>query len=370
MTSVFLLLIRLSSLLWWPPRPVPELAEWKTAYSIPAKARQTPPDNPLFSNEAELPFTLLLPIDDILKDRGSSPGLHPATLIYQDEAGSTQRLAVQVRVRGNRRKDPTVCQFPPLLIRFPEKMEATSVFGQVQELKMTTHCLEDSYVLREYLVYKLYNVLSTFSFRARLCRVTYQDSEGKRKSSVHQSFLLEEATAMAQRNKATIVPKIFLIGMQHTNLTMMARVAFFQYMIGNTDWSVPYRHNIRLLSVDKNATCIPVPYDFDYSGLVMTPYAEPPEQLGITSVRQRLFRGYSFPEEVYAQTRALFNERRLAFYNIYTLCPYLSREEKVFATKFLDEFYRTLNDPKDFERSIVRVGRRNEKQYISIKGLE
>ncbi|WP_303310392.1 hypothetical protein [Hymenobacter sp. BT730] len=326
--------------------------------------------NPFFLNEKEQPFTLVLPLESVLKDRGDKPAFHAATILYQEEGGITKSLAVQVRVRGHRRKDPAVCEFPPLLIRFPRGAAQTSIFGPVEELKLTTHCLEDSYVLREYLVYKLYNVLTDMSFRARLCRVTYQDANGKRKATVHRAFLLEDAKAMAKRNQAVVVPSRLVIGMQYTNQEAMARVALFQYMIGNTDWSVPYRHNIRLLSVDQRAPCIPVPHDFDYSGLVMTPYATPPEQLGITSVRQRLFRGYNFPDELYTEMRTLFNARRPAFNNVYLSCDYLSKDEKMFAIRFLDEFYETLNNPKDFERSIVRVGRRNEKQYISIKGLD
>ncbi|WP_054411247.1 hypothetical protein [Hymenobacter sp. DG25A] len=327
-------------------------------------------ENPLFTNEKELPFTLVLPLDALLKDRGDKPRFYPATILYQDAAGATQTLVVQVRPRGHRRKDPTVCDFPPLLIRFPRSGTQATPFGQVEELKLTTHCLQDNYVLREYLVYKLYNMLTDMSFRVRLCRVTYQDANGKRRGSVHQAFLLEEVKAMAQRNHATVVPNRLAIGMEYTHQRAMARLAFFQYMVGNTDWSVPYRHNIRLLAPDRHTPPIPVPYDFDYTGLVMAPYAVPPEQLGISSVRQRLFRGYSFPEEIYQETRALFNARRPAFNNVYLSCEYLSNDEKAFAVRFLDEFYETLNSPKEFERSIVRAGRRNQKQYINIKGLE
>ncbi|GAB3287592.1 hypothetical protein [Hymenobacter tenuis] len=367
MFSLLYLAVSISWLLWQHPLA---LAGPERVYGTSLQLQANPYENPLFTTDEALPFTLLLPLEAILKDRGPTPTLHAATLLYQDAAGHSRTLIVQVRVRGNRRKDPTVCDFPPLLIRFPQAEVEATPFGKVKELKLTTHCQADHFVVREYLVYKLYNLLTTISFRARLCRVTYQDSNNKRKPSVHHAFLLEEATSLAQRNNATIVPKPLAIGMQHTHQKTMAMLAFFQFMIGNTDWSVPYRHNIRLLSLDKSTPSYPVPYDFDYSGLVMTPYAVPPQQLGITSVRQRLFRGYSFPEEIYAETRTLFNARRTDFYNVYLKCPYISEEEKTFATRFLDEFYKTINDPKDFERSIGRVGRRNQKQYVNIKGLE
>ncbi|GAB3845448.1 hypothetical protein GCM10028822_03900 [Hymenobacter terrigena] len=336
----------------------------------PAQERAYATNNPFFISEEIVELTLSLPLEQVLKDRGASPGLHPALLSYRDANATPQTLAVQVQVRGNRRKDPGVCDFPPLLVKFPPPNGPNPFFGPVAELKLTTHCLSDDYTLREYLVYKLYNVLTDMSYRVRLCRITYRDNSGRASTSVHYGFFLENTEALARRNQATVVPKPLSIGMNNLDQPATATMVVFQYMIGNTDWSVLYRHNIRLLARSLSTPPIPVAYDFDYSGLVMAPYAVPPEQLGITSVRQRLFRGFDFPPETYAAVRDLFNARRAALYNVYLACPYLHRNEQEFATHFLDEFYKTLNDPKDFERRIVRVGRQNEKKYTQIRGFD
>jgi hypothetical protein len=336
----------------------------------PPHARAAAPENPFFTQEGIVELTLTLPLDKVLKDRGASPGLHPAYLSYRDTAGATQLLAVQVQVRGNRRKDPAVCKFPPLLVTFPPVTGQQPLFGPVSELKLATHCLSDAYTLREYLVYKLYNVLTDLSFRVRLCRITYRDNVGRYSATVHYAFFLENAVAMAQRNQATVVPKRLLIGMENLDPPATATMDLFQYMIGNTDWSVPYRHNIRLLNQRPTVSPVPVAFDFDYSGLVMAPYALPPEQFGITSVRQRVFRGYSFPLETYAAVRDHFNARRAALYQVYLGCPYLSHEEQAFATRYLTEFYKILNDPKGFEHNIVHAGRLNEKGYVHIRGFD
>ncbi|MEO5972822.1 MAG: hypothetical protein ABIP91_05620, partial [Sphingomicrobium sp.] len=80
-----------------------------------------------------------------------------------------------------------------------------------------------------------------------------------------------------------------------------ARSALFQYMIGNLDWSMragpagePCCHNSKLAGASRSPTgmLVPIPYDFDFSGLVDAPYAEPPDQLHVSSVRNRLYRGY------------------------------------------------------------------------------
>ena len=327
-------------------------------------------ENPFFTQPDAIELTLSLPLSRVLSDRGASPRLHPATLSYQAAAATTKTVAVQVQVRGNRRKDPSVCEFPPLLVKFPPEAAQGTIFGPVTELKLTTHCLSDTYTLREYLVYKLYNVLTDVSYRVRLCRITYRDNSGRANATARYAFFLESTGAMARRNQATAVPKQLFIGMENVSPAAMATLAVFQFMVGNTDWSVPYRHNIRLLTRNPLLPPVPVPYDFDYSGLVMAPYAVPPEQLGITSVRQRLFRGYDFPLETYAAVRDLFNARRTALYQVYSSCPYLNREEQEFATSYLNEFYKTLNDAKAFERQIVRTGHQNEKKYSQIKGLD
>ncbi|GAB3300187.1 hypothetical protein ACFQT0_29405 [Hymenobacter humi] len=330
----------------------------------------SPSANPFFAKESLVELTLTLPHDCILNDRGPSPGTHSAALSYQEANGAPRSVPVLVQVRGNRRKDPAVCDFPPLLVIFPPASRTGTIFGPVEELKLTTHCLSDTYTLREYLVYKLYNVLTDFSYRVRLCRITYQDAERREKASVHYGFFLENTGALAQRNQAKAVPKQLFITMDNLDQTTAATMTIFQYMIGNTDWSVPFRHNIRLLTQNVQTPPLPVAYDFDYSGLVMAPYAVPPEQLGITSVRQRLYRGFDFPPATFAHVRDMFNARRAALYDVYLRCPYLSAEEQEFATRYLNGFYKVLNDPKDFERNIVRVGRRNQKQYTHIRGYD
>jgi hypothetical protein len=328
------------------------------------------PDNPFFTQTEIIELTLELPLATVVSDRGPTPASHPALLTYRDATAALQTVTVRITVRGNRRKDPTVCGFPPLLVQFPATTTPGHPFGAVSELKLVTHCLEDTYTLREYLAYKLYNVLTDYSFRARLCRITYRDARGKSRPSVHYGFFLEPTEALAARHQATVIPKQLVVGMKHLNPTATATMALFQYMIGNTDWSVPYRHNTRLLKWASPALPVPVPFDFDYSGLVMAPYAVPPAQLGLVSVRQRLFRGHDFPPETYAEVCALFRARQAALFNVYLTCPYLSPDEKVFATRYLTDFYKTLNDPKEFERNVVRIGARNGKKYTHIRGFD
>lgn len=327
-------------------------------------------ENPLFTSEDVLPFTLTLDYQKLLKDRGDERGYHPAILSYRDAAGAEVALNLRVMVRGNHRRNPETCDFPPLLLNFSRKTTQNTIFEHVNKVKVVTHCIGEDYVHKEYLVYKLYNLVTEKSFRARLCRITYKDLQSKRKVETKYAFLIEDDKEMARRNEGEIVRKELVIGMEGTDGRAMATLAFFQYMIGNTDWSVPYRHNIKLLSLDSLAAPYPVPYDFDYSGIVAPPYAIPPAELGISSVRQRLYRGYDFPDQVYKEVAKTFAMRRAAIYNLYRDYPYLDKSEVKRTLSFLDEFYETMDDPKDFERRIVRVGQKNQKNYVVVKGLK
>ncbi|WP_237144129.1 hypothetical protein [Pontibacter pamirensis] len=327
-------------------------------------------ENPLFKNEEVLQFRITMDMKTVLKDRGEERGYHPAVISYKDKGGTEVLVPFKIMVRGNRRRDPTICGFPPLMLNFSRKTVEKTVFGKVNKLKLVTHCNGHEYVLREYLVYKLYNTITDHSFRARLCKIEYVDQAGKRKTESQYGFLLEDDVDMARRNKGEIVKKELALKMDETNKLAMAKVAMFQYMIGNTDWSVPYRHNIRLLSLDSLQAPFPVPYDFDYSGIVSTPYAVPPPELGITSVRHRLFRGYSFPDETYKEVINTFNRHKTNFYTIYQQNSLIDERYRKQTLKFLDEFYETINDPKSFHKKIVRVGEQNSKGTVVITGLK
>ncbi|ALJ01614.1 hypothetical protein DC20_20825 [Rufibacter tibetensis] len=324
----------------------------------------------LFSDEAILEFKLTANFRELKKDRDEDRAYHPAIVSVLDSAGTGVAMDLKVKVRGNNRRNPAVCDFPPILLNFSARGTRNTVFRGVDKLKLVTHCRSDLYVIREYLIYKLYNILTNHSYQARLCRVTYEDTSTKKVVETKYAFLIEDDEAMAKRNSGNIVHKERLLRMDQTNPQAMALVCFFQYMIGNTDWSVPYRHNIRIVSQQALDPGIPVAYDFDYAGLVSAPYAKPPAELGITSVRQRLFRGYQFEDEIYTEVIKTFNTHKKELYKVYTSCPLLDKTYLKQTLSYLDAFYKTINTPKEFERNIVKVGQQNQKSMVVIKGLK
>ncbi|MCX2741772.1 hypothetical protein [Pontibacter anaerobius] len=364
-TFIRLLLLSLPLQLWAQPGK-----SVLSAQAAPVAEARQDLENPLFLSDEVLHFKLAMDVKEVLKDRGDERKSHRAVITYTDSGGAKVEEKLKVRVRGNRRRDPSVCNFPPIQLNFSRKTVEETIFGKVNKLKMVTHCLNDEYVLREYLVYKLYNVVTDTSYRVRLCRVQYEDLKGKRKTVTQYAFLIEDDDIMAGRHNATVLPEALVVRMDRAATMPMAKMAFFQFMIGNTDWSVPYRHNIDLLMMNPNSPPVPVPFDFDYAGIVSTPYASPPPELGISTVRQRLFRGYSYPDKVYVQMRDFYNKRKSAIYKVYTDFSQLDRRYRRQTLKYLDQFYEVLNDPKDFHNAFVRQGQQNERASVVVKGLD
>ena len=130
------------------------------------------------------------------------------------------------------------------------------------------------------------------------------------------------------------------------DLEAFARMTFFEYLIGNVDLSVIGQHNVRLVQMP-NKTVYPVPYDFDYSGLVDAVYAHPPPELKIATVRERLFRGpcRTVPqwESLFAQVR----EVKPAITAIYDALPGLDPKRQRRTLAYIDEVYRVIDRPAD-----------------------
>ncbi len=317
----------------------------------------------LFDDVKVLEFTLTANLHILLRDRGETPVTHTATLIHKASLRE-DTIPLTLKVRGNFRRSKTNCSFPPLLIDFPKKKTKNTLFAHQNRLKLVTHCQADEWVVREYLVYKLYNLLTDLSFRARLARVTYADSLGKRTPETHWGFLLEDDSDVAKRN-GVIVSNVKQTTMGYADSLSMATVAVFEFMIGNTDWSVPYLHNIRLFDNGQTGS-LPVPYDFDYSGIIESTYAIPPEQLGIQSVRERVYRAPVYPLSLFQRVFDKFNDVKPQFYALYQNDNRLNKGYVKRTLKYLDEFYTLINKP-DAARLVFGQGAKNG---LVVKGLK
>ena len=305
----------------------------------------------LFQQKDVLQIQIEANLKPLLKDRGENPTYHAATLSYRDDHAETVVLPIKVKVRGNFRRLSENCGFPPLLLDFQKKKGKKTIFDHQNKLKLVTQCVKEDYIFHEYLVYEMYNLLTNLSFKARLAQITYIDSLGKRKPETAYGFFIEDETDVAKRNRAKNYTNKNLAS-SLLDSAQMAMVAIFEYMIGNYDWSVPALHNIKIFTMT-GKLFMPMPYDFDHAGIVEANYALPPPQLEIASVRERLYRGLNYPPEVFQKVFDKFNNLKPQIYALYEGNPLLEAKYIKRTTKYLDEFYERINDPKAIKKYFV-----------------
>jgi hypothetical protein len=178
----------------------------------------------------------------------------------------------------------------------------------------------------------------------RLVDITYADSRGKKDTVHRMGFLIEPTGHMARRNRCERI-ETRNVQQEQCDRLKSTRMAVFQYMIGNTDWSVPVPHNIVLLREQPGIAPVAVPYDFDWCGLVDAPYAVPAENLGIEDVKTRLFRGFCRSEEEFEQVFQEFRAKRPEILSIIESTPGMEEKEKKKVKRYIEQFYSTLQSP-------------------------
>lgn len=343
-------------------------AQKNNSNSSGGKKHVVAPDR-LFENDDILHFKLTGKLIPLFNDRKNNMTYHPMLLQYKIKDTGVALIRLMVKTRGHFRRLAENCKMPPLMLSFPknDKMKG-SPFENQNKLKLVVPCKGDEFVVREWLVYKLYNLVTDKSFKVKLVQVEFEDSLQKRSTEIHYCILLEDEKKLADRNRCFVWNRK-MRPMQSMDKKQFTMMAVFQYMIGNADWSVPYLQNIKLIAADSLKSPFAVPYDFDHAGIVEAPYARAVEELGISSTRERIYRGYcENDKKLFAETFELFNKLKDNFYQVYTSCPLLSSKYIKATTKFLDDFYRIINSNKSTESEFGKPCRTDVR--IEIKGLK
>jgi hypothetical protein len=298
-----------------------------------------------FASDEPLQLSLCFNIREFLKTRSRQEYCDARLTVKLNENDSISEN-IKIKARGIMRL--SYCSFPPIMLKFKGDNQETSRTLGKGTIKLVTQCkwssLYESYVFKEYLAYKLFSLVTPYSFKTRLVKINYVDIHETGKTYASYGFLIENDDKMAERNKAFIINNKNVL-QKNMNTEDMARVAVFNYMIGNTDWSVPNQHNIKILKSleipsDKG---IPVAYDFDYAGFVNTVYSLPAEGLPIEDVTERYYSGLCYSNEELNPVLDEFAGMKEKFLNTINGFEYLSAREKKKAETYIKSFYK-MND--------------------------
>ncbi|MBV9961687.1 MAG: hypothetical protein JO072_05515 [Parafilimonas sp.] len=261
---------------------------------------------------------------------------------------------IKIEPRGSYRKEN--CDLASLMLNF--NTSTSPLLSNLKKLKLVGGCHDnfqsEDLLLREYLIYKIYNMLSPMSFRVRLLHITYNDSRQKMKPYSQYAFLIEDIKDIAGRNNCKEVKNKVFNG-EGTNRQSITFVSIFEFMIGNTDWSIPNYHNIKLMVPRNDTLARPylVPYDFDYCGLVNAPYATPREDLDIKTVRDRYYLGYERTIEELQQIVSVFKDKQseiMQYINSFTLLRLSSKKDIL---NYLDQFYNAIKNDSGIKYTFI-----------------
>lgn len=299
----------------------------------------------LFASLDPLEITLTGDFKTINKDRNpESKQRYPGTL----KVGA-EELPVKFGARGHVRRMARTCDYVPLRVEF-DKPPATSVFARQEKLKLVVQCAGggdyEQYIYKEYLAYRIYNTLvPRQSFRARLARVSYVDRVSGKPAGNRVGMFLEDEGDVAKRMEGRVVELQRLL-FENVDSDALMPMMIFEYMIGNTDFSIYALHNVRIVQ-RPDKTLHPVPYDFDFSGLVNAPYALPARGLLLKNVQERIYRGPCKRQELVDPYIANFVAKRDLIRALPESIPGIDRRVRDDARDYIDSFYSSIRSTKD-----------------------
>jgi hypothetical protein len=324
-----------------PNAPYLKLAEpWPDAEAM--RQRKTDAENrPLFASDEPLVLTIKSDFKAINKDRSPQSAKRFAGTIA---VGDAAPIPVDLGSRGHFRLLAGSCSWVPLRVQFKKKETAGTLFEGQSSLKLVTHCRDNNdfeqHVLREYVPYRIYALVSPIAFRARLAKITYVDVTSGQRLTTRYGMFLEDDSDVARRFQARSIelPRVLFKDLDQESLTTMA---LFEYMIANSDVSILKLHNVKLM-VTEQRTIYPVPYDFDFAGLVDTPYAHPDPKLGIQSVRDRIYRGPCRSDSEFNEALERFRAKKAEIMALYDSLPDLTPGYRKAARSYLEDFYSAI----------------------------
>jgi hypothetical protein len=324
---------------------------------------------PLFASHAPLAVTIEAPLTTLMLDRPDKDYLE-GTFSYTEADGTEQTFDLKIRTRGDFRRQKKICNFAPVRLNFRKKQVADTVFVGQDKLKLVTHCQRnrptyEQYVLREYLAYRILQLMTNKSFGVRLMHINWVDTETG-KARTKYGFVIEDDDDVADR----IGMKSLKTGnVTHADLDPRQEnlVNVFQYLIGNTDFSLirgPETehccHNSKLLSGTDGPPYTPLPYDFDFAGLVDTRYSGTNPEFKLRSSRQRLYRGRCHNNDLLPDTFRHYLEKKDALYAIVDELVMFNSSSRKSVIDYLDAFYDDITDSRMIDLRFT--GKCNEAQ--------
>lgn len=312
-------------------------------------------------------MTLTAPMDSLLN---KVPAKQEAHLTFVDNQGKEQSWDLDISIRGKFRRSR--CSFAPLKFNFSKKDLTAAGLDTFDKYKLVSACSEsasaEELILKEYLAYRSYSLLTEASFRVQLLKITFQDSNGKHADRTETAFIIESTKEMAARLGGEEIDDALGLPAEAFNAKAEATHSLFQYLIGNGDWSMPLVRNVKFVKMP-DGLITPVGYDFDFSGWVGAPYASPVSEVGQTSIYERVYLGYTQSDALMRETSQNFREHRKEIISLVNRSP-LEELNREVLWRFVSRFFAQVHRMTNNERVLLYDQLRGEVAEIIPPGAE
>jgi len=146
------------------------------------------------------------------------------------------------------------------------------------DLKLVSHCGEGGFVgskspevqaqklLEEYYLYKIQNSLYSASLQTQLIEIDYLDKDEKH-ISTNFGFFREDFSQVAKRCGVKKKKEVSFETQKELDSNLAFQAEFLMKFHTNRDYAMSFGHNIGYVYKD-DQTKLPIPYDFDLTGLV------------------------------------------------------------------------------------------------------
>ncbi|WNJ19386.1 hypothetical protein [Pontibacter sp. G13] len=312
-------------------------------------------DQGLFDQDTPLDAELTFDFREFSKEKYEEE-YHPAYLKVASKDGNWTADSIRIRSRGNFRKQ--YCHLPPIKLNLKGSVFQSQETKTLSKIKMVTSCKNQDqfqqFVLREYLAYRIYQILTPWSFRVRLIRLKLIDSTGKRKDRQQYGFVIEPIKHLAERMDCLEIepPRLRDGDLDRQQATLMY---LFEYLVGNTDYSIGNLHNLKVIRPDdvKDDRIMPIPYDFDYTGLANTNYAIPHEKLGTDDVKIRIYLGACRGEAEWNQAWELIESHQAEILALPDQIEGLDPYSRNFCKEYLEDCFREFSKESRRNRTLA-----------------
>jgi hypothetical protein len=308
----------------------------------------------LFKSDEIIKIELRANFSAIQQDRTGNPVYHDCELVYYDSNKVEIKLFVRLMVRGNFRLKPENCSFPPLSVHFRKNEVENTLFKNQDKLKLVTPCQNEIDVFDEYIIYKMYNLVTDKSLKVRLVKIRYFDTSTGEMVFEKYSFFIEDKKHFEERNNCTeITVNMFPFALEKENVK---QVSMFQYLIGNKDWFFNTRHNILLMQPnDSSSVPYAVPFDFDFSAFVNAAYSKPKGVPDDLLPSRRIYKGLCYTPAEFEEIFDFYRKLKPEFEAIIINMELLPKSDKKLRIKYIQDFYKIISDKELFKKEFLDV---------------